>query len=396
MANSVKPLVKGDPNRIAEIEKLGDPKDSWKAGWLAVKYGGEVIAEIQRHGRSRKWESMAEAKPFVDRNAKRLMAMRLEAIHQFKTASHHRRGFRMNARAGAARPRSVKALCLISGYKGQEIPGLVDAERVVVDAEHMEQALGPAAITEIFKIRKHVGENVLISTNVSESPQIVRSAQTGEVDVRSTAALSASKVIAAIKAGADIVKVGFANTDTFKGNLGSAVILQQMKLVREMLDAVVKEKLLIVSFARDKGRWPLVSVFFPEMGIDSAGERPVEIARKGIELTSKAGWQAMLIDTFEKFTGRRYSDFYSLEDTKALADAAHAAKIELWIAGSIRRQEVAGYLKCGVDLICFGGAARHEEGVRITTKGGKRDESIKRPLVEKLVAVFNRVDPKGK
>jgi hypothetical protein len=49
-----------------------------------------------------------------------------------------------------------------------------------------------------------------------------------------------------------------------------------------------------------------------------------------------------------------------------------------------------------VDLICFGGAARHAIGVRVTRKGGKADESIKRDLVEKLVAVFDRVDPKAR
>jgi len=381
---------------VKAVQAFGDHRDSWKAGWKAIKAGGEVIAELQKVSRRQKWVALSEAKPFCNAPARRLLKMRLEAIHRFKVAPHHHRGFRMNTRAGARKPRDVKALCLISGFAGQEIPGLVDAGRVVVDAEHMEQALGPAAIAEIFKIRKRIGENVLISTNVSESPQIVRSAETGGVDIRSTAALSASKVIAAFDAGADIVKVGFANTDPYKRDLKSDAVLQQMKIVRKMVDDVVRERLLVFPLAHTGGRYPLVSVFFPELGIDSAGERPVEIARKGIALTRQAGWQAMLIDTFEKYTKRCYRDFYSVDDTKALAAEAHAAKIELWIAGSIKQTEVAAYLKCGVDLICFGGAARHREGIRVSSKGGKKDESIKRPLVEELVAVFNRVDPKPK
>ncbi len=391
-----KHLIVRDAAAVKAVEAIGDHTDSWKAGWAAIKSGGEVIAEIQSIARARSWTSLTDATPFLNDHAQRLLEMRLEAIHKFKIAPHHRRGFRMNVRSGARKPRSVRALCLISGYEGQEIPGLVDAERVVVDAEHMEQALGPAAIAEIFKIRKRIGENVLISTNVSESPQIVRSAQTGAVDVRSTAALSASKVIAAISAGADVVKVGFANPNPFKGDLGFEVILSQMKLIRSMIDDVVKERLVVFPLSRTEGQFPLISVFFPEMGIDSAGERPVEIAQKGIELTKKAGWQGMLIDTFEKYTGRRYPDFYSLADTAALASAAHESKLELWIAGSILQAEVAAYLKCGVDLICFGGAARHAEGIRVTSKGAKRDESIKRPLVEKLVATFNKLDPKGR
>lgn len=389
-------LVVRSPADVKSIQAIGNHTDSWKAGWMAIKLGGEVLAEIQTLSRRRKWTSLAEAKAFVNAPARRLLNMRLEAIHRFKVAPHHHRGFRMSARTGVAKARGVNALCLISGYKGQEIPGLVDSDRVVVDAEHMEQALGPAAIAEIFKIRKRIGENVLISTNVSESPQIVRSAETGQVDIRSTAALSASKVIAAFDAGADVVKIGFADTDPYKRDLRSEGIVRQMKLIRKMVDAVVHEKLLVYPLGRTSGRYPLVSVFFPEMGIDSAGERPFEIARKGIGLTRKAGWQGLLIDTFEKYTGRRYPDFYSIEDTATLVAEAHAAKIELWIAGSIKKTEVAAYLKCGVDLICFGGAARHAEGIRVTAKGGRRDESIKRPLVEELVAVFNRVDPKSK
>lgn len=77
--------------------------------------------------------------------------------------------------------------------------------------EHLEQALGPATVDELVETRRAIGEQVYISTNVSESPQIVRSIKTGRIDTRSTAALTATKVIAAIEAGADVVKVGFAH-----------------------------------------------------------------------------------------------------------------------------------------------------------------------------------------
>lgn len=381
----------------ADIEKVtrkGDHTDSWKAGWEAIRQGSAVIKDIQRVAQKKKWTSMKEAEASANPQARTLLKMRLDAIHRFKIAPHHQHGFRMNARSGAKYPREVNALCLISGHEGQDIPGLVDCERVVVDAEHMEQALGPASLTEIFKIRKRIGEHVYISTNVSETPQLVRAVQNGEVDIRASAALTASKVVAAITAGADIVKVGFANLDAYKRDLRSEGVLEQMKQVRASVDAVVKEKLLVFPLAKTEGRYPLVSVFFPEAGIDSIGERPMQIARKGLALTAKAGWQAMLIDTFEKYTGRRYDDFYSADDTRQLANECHKAGLELWIAGSIRQDEIRQYVKAGVDLICFGGAARHKEGVRVATAGGKRDESIKRPLVENLVAEFNRVDPK--
>jgi len=138
-----------------------------------------------------------------------------------------------------------------------------------------------------------------------------------------------------------------------------------------------------------------VSVFFPEIGIDSNGERPFEIAEKGIRLTAKAGWQGLLIDTYEKFTGKKYKDFYSLHDTQSLAKLAHDHGIELWIAGSISRAEVPALLQCKVDLICFGGAARHASGQRSEGKGNQRDDSIKRPLVEDLVKTFEVHDPRS-
>jgi uncharacterized protein (UPF0264 family) len=389
-------IVKRRPEDILDIGPANSHVDSWKAAWRAIRAGGEVIAEVQRRAGRRGWKSLKDARPALNASAQKLLKMRLEAIHKFKVAPHHRHGFRLSAKAGTRYSRPVNALCLISGHEGQEIPGLVDADRVVVDAEHMQQALGPATLTEIFKIRKAIGELVYISTNVSETPQIVRAVETGRMDARSTAALTASKVIAALRAGADVVKIGFANLAPYKEDLRSADVALQMKLVRRMIDDVVRERLLVFPLSKADGRYPLISVFFPEVGINNVGERPLDIARIAIALTASAKWQGVLIDTFEKYSGRRYNDFFSVDDTRALARLAHAKGIEFWIAGSIRRQEIRPYVKAGVDLICFGGAARHESGVRVATgSAGRHDEAIKLPLVRKLVREFDRADPKA-
>jgi uncharacterized protein (UPF0264 family) len=389
-------LVERTDADIEEIRSKGDHTDSRRAAWFAIGKGSEVIVDIQRHAsRQSGWLRLQDALPFVNAQAKRILEMRLEAIHRFKQAPHSVQGFRMSARTRAEKPRPVNALCLVSGHEGQEIPGLVRHDRVVVDAEHMEQALGPATLTEIFKIRKHIGEHVYISTNVSETPQIVRDLQTGEVDSRATAALTASKVIAALGAGADVVKVGFANMDPYKRDLTSERVLEQMKLVRRQVDDVVSERLIVIPLTETL-RYPIVSVFFPEIGINNHGERPMDIAREALRLTHEAGWQGMLLDTFEKYTHRHYRDFYSLEETARLAEEAHRLGVELWIAGSIGREEVAELVRCRVDLICFGGAARHESAERIAVKDGVRDESIKRPLVEDLVRRFEEADPRAK
>jgi uncharacterized protein (UPF0264 family) len=386
-------LVTRSPAQVDEIRSKGDHTDSRSAAWFAIGRGSELIRDIQRVAQTRPdWKSIEDARPFLNDEAKAILDMRLESIHRFKVAPHHARGFRLSARTGTAHPRPVNALCLISGHEGQEIPGLVDHERVVVDAEHMESALGPATLTEIFKIRKHIGEYVYISTNVSETPQIVRDLQTGEVDVRATAALTASKVVAALNAGADVVKVGFANLDPYKRDLSSKSVLEQMKAVRSMVDDVVNEGIVVFPLNRTDGHYPLISVFFPELGIDHHGESPREIAEHGLAITHEAGWQGLLLDTFQKTAGKRYHDFYTLKDTRELARQAHDQGMEFWIAGSIRREEVAPLIECEVDLICFGGAARHASGVRVVDDKSGHDETIKRELVEALAAEFERVD----
>ncbi len=390
------PLVTRSVADIEAIRALGDHRDSRKAAWKAVRQGSEVIRDIQRLARRRRtWTTLKKAEPLLDAHARTLLKMRLEALGRLKQAPHHQDGFRLSAATGARAPRAVNALCLISGYEGQEIPGLVAFDRVVVDVEHMEQALGPASITEIVNVRRAIGEYVYISTNVSETPQLVRDPASGALDTRSTAALTASKVIAALQAGADIVKVGFAHMDEFKRDLRSEEVVRQMVRVRAEVDQAVRQGVLVWPLNRTQ-RYPLVSVFFPEIGIDSRGERPAEIGQKAIELTARGGWQGVLIDTFEKRTGRRYVDFYSYEDTTRLMRLAHARGLEYWVAGSISLREVAPLLACKVDLICFGGAARHRTGVRTVLVHGQPDQTIKRPLVEKLVRAFERGDPRDR
>lgn len=381
--------TKGD---IEAIHRRGNHLDSRKAAWFAIAKGSKIINDIQKLARRYKsWTKLQHARPYINPEARQILKMRREAIDKFKQAPHHRQGFRLSRYTKSKHPRPVSALCLISGHEGQEIPGLVCNDRVVVDAEHMEQALGPAMLTEILEIRKAIGEQVYISTNVSESPQLVRNMKTGKIDTRSTAALTATKIIAAIQSGTDIVKVGFAHTDEYKRDLKSEEVLKQMRMVRSQVDAAVKSGVVVMPMNRTL-RYPLISVFFPEMGINSHGESPMEIAREGIRLTTAAGWQGILIDTYEKHTGKHYHDFYSLEDTATLAQLAHARGLEFWVAGSISLPEVVPLIKCRVDLICFGGAARHPGGQRTVLVHGRRDQTIKRPLVEKLVQAFERGD----
>ncbi len=388
-------LVTRTAGDVEEVRRRGDHTDSRRAAWFAIGKGSEIIADVQRLAATRRWTSFGQAMPYLNEEARQLLRMRSEAIAKFKQAPHHRQGFRLSSLTRARYPRPVNALCLISGHEGQEIPGLVRHDRVVVDVEHMEQALGPATIDEIVDIRRSVGEQVYISTNVSESPQIVRNMKTGRIDTRSTAALTATKVIAAIAAGTDVVKVGFAHMDEYKRDLRSPEALKQMRIIRRQVDAAVHSNAITMPLNRTT-RYPLVAVFFPEIGINAHGETPAEIATEAIRLTSAAGWQGVLIDTYEKHTGKRYRDFYSLEETSALSSLAHRAGLEFWVAGSISLPEVEPLVKAKVDLICFGGAARHRTGQRTVIVHGRPDQTLKRPLVEDLVRAFERADRRPK
>lgn len=405
----MEPIVIRDAQDVARIAgaaeldaPIGKRWDSRRACWDAIEMGSKIIRDIQRVAATHHdWESLEDARRFVDPNARRLLQLRGEAIDALKRAPHHASGFLHSKyvhHRGSKRPRACSALCLISGSERQEIPGLVAYDRVVVDVEYMGQALGPATVDDIFRIRKLIGEYVLISTNVSETPQIVRNLSDGKVDNRATAALTSLKVLSAIQAGADVVKVGFAHLDPYKHDLTSGAVVEQMREVRRYVDRAQDEHMMVRSLA---GKYPLVSVFFPEIGIDYNAERPMDIAAKAIELTAEGGWQGLLIDTFEKnaVPKKAYRDYYSLADTHALAEMAHKHNLELWIAGSITQPEVKDLVACEVDLICFGGAARHGSGLRVegaaaTAGPGKDDNPIQRSLVEDLVRAFEEADPR--
>ena len=183
--------------------------------------------------------------------------------------------------------------------------------------------------------------------------------------------------------------------DEFKRDLRSEEVLRQMEVVRREVDRAVRQGAIVMPLNRT-ARYPLISVFFPEIGINSHGEQPVEIALEGIRLTATSGWQGLLLDTYEKHTGRRYKDFYTVEDTARLARIAHDRGIEMWVAGSISLDEVPALVKAKVDVLCFGGAARHRTGQRSVIVQGKPDQTIKRPLVEKLVGAFERADRRSR
>lgn len=391
-------------DRIAEAGGLSGPAkmrwDSRRAAWDAIAAGGEVIHEVQRRAARRDWESLKDAEPFLDEGSRRLLEYRIGAIESLKRAPHHATGFlySKHVHKGGKPPRPCTSLCLVSGSARQEIPGLVAHDRVVVDVEYMGQALGPATMDDIFRIRKLIGEQVYISTNVSETPQLVRNLATGKVDTRATAALTSLKVLSAVQAGADVVKIGFAHLDPYKHDLTSDEIVEEMKLVRAYVDRAQEDRMLVRSLA---GRYPLISVFFPEIGIDYNADRPMDVARKAIEITKAGGFQGVLIDTFEKNAKPKkvYRDYYSLAETKAICDAAHEANLELWLAGSITQAEIKDLVACGADLICFGGAARHKSGDRAESGGAKaaadaEENPIQRSLVEGLVREFEESDPR--
>ena len=81
--------------------------------------------------------------------------------------------------------------------------------------------------------------------------------------------------------------------------------------------------------------------------------------------------------------GKRLVDYYDYDDIKTFVRACHKRRIEAWIAGSIKKEELPFFWETGVDVICVRGAAC-----------GKTDDrmgNVKQEIVTSLVRTIPRV-----
>lgn len=208
----------------------------------------------------------------------------------------------------------------------------------IADAEYPASALGTPYPLNIWTIRQNVPKRVLVSTNIGE-----------EQTRRNTAAQAALGVATS---GADIIKAGLAGM-----NFIEAEYLAR-SIVRTVKHWYPKKKVIPTFFADHD----LVKM------LDPIEEAPV--------LAKKVKSDGVLIDTFNKSTGKRLTDYFDYKDIKKFVTLCHQKKIEAWIAGSITKDELPYLWGTGVDVICVRGAA--------CESGDDRMGLVKKDIVKEL------------
>lgn len=212
----------------------------------------------------------------------------------------------------------------------------------IADAEYPKSALGTPYPLNIWTIRQSVPKRVLVSTNIGE-----------EQARRSTAAQA---VLGVATAGADIIKAGLAGMDSKEAAYLARSIVRTVK-------HWYPRKQVIPTFFADR---KLAKI------LDPIEEAPA--------LASKVKADGVLIDTFDKSKGKRLVDYCDYDDIRLFVRVCHKRRIEAWIAGSIRKEELPFFWETGVDVVCIRGAAC-----------GKLDDRMGRVschLVRKLVGTI--------
>jgi uncharacterized protein (UPF0264 family) len=212
----------------------------------------------------------------------------------------------------------------------------------IADAEYPASALGTPYPLNIWTIRQSIPKRIPVSTNIGE-----------EQARRSTAAQA---VLGVATAGADIIKAGLAGMDQKE-----ATYLAR-SIVRTIKHWYPRKKVIPTFFADPK----LAKI------LDPIEEAPT--------LSSSVRAHGVLIDTFDKSTGKRLIDYYDYSAIKAFVRACHKRHLEAWIAGSITKEELPSFWETRVDVICVRGAACGRTDERM----GKVRSEIVRKLVRTI------------
>jgi hypothetical protein len=217
----------------------------------------------------------------------------------------------------------------------------------IADVEYPASALGTPYPLNILAIRSKLNQaryrKVLVSTNIGEKQHDRASACQAALGVAT--------------AGADIVKCGLAELPL------EAAVYQGESLVRAIKKFYPKKKVV------------------PAVFVDKDLQRFFKPFQEGPELVTKIRADGLLIDTFDKLTGKGLLDYCTIQNIKNSVSTCHKIKKEVWIAGSIALKELPDLWATGVDVICIRGAACEQKD-----KG--RFGAVKAKIVAKLVATI--------
>ena len=212
----------------------------------------------------------------------------------------------------------------------------------IIDAEYPGSALGTQYPLNIYAIRQAVPLDRLVATNIGEKQFVWSTASQAAVGVAF--------------AGADIIKVGLAE-------LGLKLALRVLKRVVHHVKYWFPWKIVI-------------PVFFA----DEELQKYVEPIHQSQEIALKSGAQGILIDTFNKTKERDLLSYYSLKDIEKFVKNCHSAKLEAWVAGSIKKEQTPDLWRMLIDVICVRAAVCEVEE-KITPRMGR----VKRELVADLI-----------
>jgi uncharacterized protein (UPF0264 family) len=212
----------------------------------------------------------------------------------------------------------------------------------IIDAEYPGSALGTQYPLNIYAIREAVPLDRLVATNIGEKQFIWSTA--------SQAALGVAF------AGADIIKAGLAE-------LNPTLALRVLKTIVHHVKYWYPWKIIIPAFFADVELRKCLN--------------PITQSQ---EVALNAGAQGVLIDTFDKAKRMDLLSYYSLKDIERFVRKCHSMKIEAWIAGSIKRDQLPKLWETGVDVICVRAAA-----CEVMKDTSIRMGKIKKEIVAELV-----------
>ncbi len=219
---------------------------------------------------------------------------------------------------------------------------------MIADVEYPASALGTPYPLNIATVRAALNQRrlkrVLVSTNIGEKQH-----------ERANACQAALGVATA---GADLIKFGLAELPL------EAAVYQGREIVRTVRKWYPRKRL------------------YPAVFMDKDLVRYFDPFREGVGLLKATGADGLLIDTLNKALGKGLLDYCTIKEIAALTRRLHRMGKEMWLAGSIQRDELPRLWAAGADVICVRGAACTPG--KSVGRFGEVDTAIVRKLVDTI------------
>jgi uncharacterized protein (UPF0264 family) len=136
------------------------------------------------------------------------------------------------------------------------------------------------------------------------------------------------------------------------------------------------------NIVRSVRAWEPSRRLYPALFVDDDLREILDPIHDGPGLVKEAAADGLLVDTFNKSSGKGLLDHVTLSELETLVHTLHEYRKEAWLAGSITLEEAPALWKIGVDVICVRGAASESSGHQ--GRFGAVSESRVRELVSTI------------